>query len=480
MTAVDPTGSDVLDAPGASALATRGGLVRVAGYGAGSACALLGTAVLTRYLGVSDYGRYQTVVSLLLVVATVTDAGMATLGLREVAQRDGSERLVLLRTLLGLRIVLSLAGGGVAVAVVALSGYGGSYVAGAALAALGLAVLVAQTTQAIMLHAALRLGTVAGIDFARAALTAAAYVALAAAGAPVALLLGVAVPVNLVLLALTVRSVGAGALRPRVEPRRWGALLRATAGFAAAAAAGTTYLYTAQLTTALVADARAAGLFAASFRVFVVVGSVPALFVSSSFALLARTAGDRARFSTEVRRLQGLAVLAGGGMALALGVAARPVLDVMAGPDYAAAAPVLRLHAVALFVTCVLVAWGFALLAAHRHRALLLANVAALVVSVVAVALLADAYGARGAALGTVMAELTLAGGYAVALVRGGVRPAGAPVLVAAVAALPGMVVVAAAPGLPDLAAAALALVAYGIVVGGVVRRRAGVQRRLA
>ncbi len=309
-------------------------------------------------------------------------------------------------------------------------------------------------------------------------MTAAAYVALAAAGAPVALVLGVAVPVNLVLLVLTVRRVGAGALRPRMEPPALGRAAARPRGFAAAAAAGTVYLYTAQLTTSAVADAEATGLFAASFRVFVVVGSVPALFVSSSFALLARTAGsDRARFAAEVRRLQEVAVLAGGGIALVLGIAARPVLGLLAGPEYAAAAPVLRLHAVALFATFVLVAWGFALLAAHRHRALLLANVAALAVSLVVVGLLAGAHGAEGAAVGTVAAEATLAVGYAAALVRDGFRPAAAPIVVAVGAALPGLALAVLVPALPDVAAAALAFAGYVLVVGAAVRRRGAATR---
>jgi O-antigen/teichoic acid export membrane protein len=117
-----------------------------------------------------------------------------------------------------------------------------------------------------------------------------------------------------------------------------------------------------------------------------------------------------------------------------------------------------------VFATFVLVAWGFALLASHRHRALLAANGVALVMSVILVSLLAGAHGAEGAALGTIGAEIGLAASYAVALARGGMSPAGAPVVRALVAASPGLAFAWLAPDLPDVVTAGTALAAYALV----------------
>lgn len=458
---------DVLDTPAAAALATRGGLLRVGGYGLGALSSLVGIAVLARYLGVEAFGRYQAVVSLVVVVGAVSDAGLATLGIREVAQRDGAARQELLGVLLGLRVALALAGGAVVACVVALGDGGGTLVAGAALAGGGLVLLVAQTTLAVPLHATLRLGTVAAIDLARAVLTTLGYVAVALAGGSVALVLGVAVPVNVVLVVLTLRA--AGGVAPRIAPGAWARLLRDSLAFAAAASAGITYSYAAQLVATAVTSDREAGLFSASFRIFVVAGAVPAVFVGSSFALLARLAPtDRERFAGEVERLQRPMVLAGGLAAVALGVGARPVLDVVAGPDFAAAAPVLHLHALALGLTFLLVAPGFALLAAGRHRALLVANAAALAVAVGGGAVAGSAWGADGVALATVLSEATLAAGYARALPE--VRVPWGPLGLVVLAAAPGAALALLAPGLPAVLLAGVAAGVYAAVVARAAR----------
>ena len=82
-----------------------------------------------------------------------------------------------------------------------------------------------------------------------------------------------------------------------------------------------------------------------------------------------------------------------------------------------------------------------------------------------AVGLLAEAHGATGAAIGTVIGEAALALGYMVALRRG--EPAVAPSLAASVpaaaAALPPLGLLWS--GLPSGLAAVLALILYGVLL---------------
>ena len=87
--AVGP-GEDILDSREAGPRIIRGGVVRGVGHVVNNLIALLGVILVTRYLGVADFGRFQTIISLITVVGTVTDAGMATLGMREYAQRGGA------------------------------------------------------------------------------------------------------------------------------------------------------------------------------------------------------------------------------------------------------------------------------------------------------------------------------------------------------------------------------------------------------
>ncbi len=68
---------------------------------------------------------------------------------------------------------------------------------------------------------------------------------------------------------------------------------------------------------------------------------------------------------------------------------ARFIIAVVAGHKYAEAVGVLQIEGVALLASFVLAGWGFGLLALHRHRAMLLANLAALLMSVVLTVILA-------------------------------------------------------------------------------------------
>jgi len=138
---------------------------------------------------------------------------------------------------------------------------------------------------------------------------------------------------------------------------------------------------------------------------------------------------------------------------------------VMAGGGFADAVPALRIQGVTLLATFVLAPVGFALLSLHRHRAILLANAAALGVMLPSVGLLAAASGATGAALGTVIGETALAAGYLVALRTGAaaVSPKLGRGARALAAALPPAAVLALA--IPSWLAAVVALAVYAALL---------------
>ena len=419
MAAVEP-GGDILDSREAGPRIIRGGVVRGAGHVVNNLIALLGVMLVTRYLGVADFGRFQTILSLITVVATITDAGMATLGMREFAQREGADRDDLMRSLVGLRLALTLVGAAIASAIAAGIGYDWQLVLGAALGGIGLALTVVQTTLAIPLAVALRNVPLAALDIGRQLLTVTGYGVVVVAGGGVLALLGVTVPVGVVMVvavALLVRNQVP--LRPSVRLREWGSLLAASAAFVMATAVGTIYLFTAQILTAAVTDARETGLFAASFRVFVALVAVSGLLVTVAFPLLSRAArDDRDRLAYAVQRLVDTTAILGPAAALTVVLGAPDVLRVVAGPDFVDAAPALRIQGATVLASFLLAPIGFALLSVHAHRGILVANAVAFAVTVAAVAALAKALGAEGAALGTVIGEWTLAFGYLLALRR--------------------------------------------------------------
>jgi O-antigen/teichoic acid export membrane protein len=459
---------DVLDTTRAGNLIIRGGVVRGGGFVLSTLLALLGVALVTRHLGVADFGRFQTVISLITVVGTVTEAGMAALGLREYAQRQGADRDRLMRTLLGLRVALTLLGTAIAAAIAVAVGYDWELVLGTFLAGLGLVLLVVQTTFTIPLAAGLRNVALTLIELLRQVLTVGGYTALVLLGASVVWFLGVAIPVGLAVVAVAALLARSQIpLRPSLRLDEWRALMSAAAAFSMATAVGTIYLYTAQILTAAVTDARDTGLFSASFRVFVVIAGVPALLITVAFPLLSRAArDDRQRLAYAVQRLLDTTSILGFGAALALVVGASAIMDVMAGAGFADAVPALRIQGATLTATFILAPLGFALLSLHAHREILVANSVGLVVMLGSVSALAAQLGAEGAALGTVIGETTLAVAYLVALRRRApdVLPGLGTAARALLAAGPCFAVLL-IDGLPSWLAAPLALAAYAVLL---------------
>jgi O-antigen/teichoic acid export membrane protein len=459
---------DLLDSRRAGGVLLRGSILRFGGFVAAIALSVVSATLLTRHLGVSRFGQYTTVMSLVAVVAAVADAGMSTYGIREYAIRHEPGRTALMQVLLGLRVVLTLAGVLLTVIFALAAGYDTALLIGAVTASLATIPLVFQHTLAIPLSTELRLGTVSALELGRQALLVAGLVALVILGAGVAPLLSVPLITNALLIPPTVRLVrGRITARLRLSPAQWPPLLRATVVFSLATAVGTIYVYTAQILTSLVASHYQSGLFAVSFRVFIVSASVPGLLVGAALPLLSRAARDDTdRLAYALGRIFDTSLICGVGAALGLSAGSGFIVSVIAGSHYAGAATVLAIQAWAMVASFVVAGWSFGLLSLHEHRRLLIANLLALVVSVVLTLVLAAADGAQGAAIATIGCETTLAVTTLVALAwrRPSYRPR--PGVIVKVAAAAG--VAAAAALLPDLASllrAVVAMVVYAALV---------------
>jgi O-antigen/teichoic acid export membrane protein len=456
---------DLLDTPAAGAQAVRGAGLRIAGYAVGVAITVVSAAVLFRHLGVADAGRYVLVLSIVTLTAGMTDAGLLAIGMREAAQRDGADRWTFLGDLLGLRIALALAGGGLALAYVLVAGYSATMVAGTALVCFGTLAQSVQATASVTLMTDLRLGWVTVADLLRQLVTALGIVVLAAAGVallPFFVVVPVAALAALALTAVLVRRTAP--LRPRANTANWRALLAETLPYALAVAIGVLYFRLAILLVDLIADDRQTGYFAASFRIVEVLLAVPQLMLIAGLPILARAArDDEARLRYGLQRMLEVCVILGGLAAVVFGVGAAAVIDVVAGDGFEPAVPVLRLHAVAFVFAFAVVPFAYALVALRRHREVLVMNAAALVAVSVALAILVPLDGARGGAIGTLVGELTLATGGAVLLARSGLRLDLSIVLRVALAGAAALVPAFFLPSAP--AAAVAAIVFLGVLL---------------
>lgn len=460
---------DLLDSPDAGGAAIRGGALRVVGYALGIVLSLGSAAVLFRHLGVEDGGRYVSVQALALLAAGITDAGLTIIAVREYATRSGAERDRILRDLLGLRLVLTLVGVLVAVAVAAAIGYDSTLVAGTAVTGVAVVFTVLQNAYGVGLQAQLRLGWVTAADVLRQAATAVAVVVLVVLDASLLELFLAAFVGNLVALVfIALAARGTMPLRPAFHLRRAIALLRDTLVYAIATAIGALYFRLAVVLVSLIATADETGYFGASFRGVEALIAVPALLVGTAFPILARAArDDHSRLAYALGRILDVSLVLGVGVAVALVVGAPVVIDVVAGAEFAPAADVLRIHGVGLVASFLAAGWGYAALGLHLHRGVLYANLGALVACVVLVPTFTATWGATGAAVATATAEVTLAVGNALIVHRAGVA------LTAELRAVPKVLLSAAAAvgvgvlsGLPALPGTLVAGVIYlGLVI---------------
>jgi O-antigen/teichoic acid export membrane protein len=413
---------DVLDSPTAGARVIRGSLLRLAGYVAGVLLGIVSASLLTRHLGVEDFGKYIVVSSLITIIAGLTDAGLATIAVREFSTRKGEDRDRLLANVLGIRLAVATLGAVAATGFTLVAGYEGVMVIGTLVAGIGLVLTTAQQTLAVPLGVTLRLGWISAIDLLRQAFFVALVVLLVFADAGLLAFLAATVPVSLLVLvpaAILVR--GTAPLLPQFDRAEWLRVLRLTGAYAAAAAVGTLYVSAVVVVTSLVGTETETGNLGAAFRVFSILGAIPILLVSSAFPIFARAArSDLERLEYALKRVFEIALIVGSWMALATVFGARFAIDVVAGDDYEPAVPVLQIEGGVLAASFVAIAAAFALVSLHRHRVLLLGNALALMTAVVLTVLLVPEYGAKGAAVATLVAELELAVLYLIVLFRPG------------------------------------------------------------
>jgi O-antigen/teichoic acid export membrane protein len=305
-----------------------------------------------------------------------------------------------------------------AVVFAVVAGYEGLLIAGTVLAGLALLLNVAQQMYMIPLGTALKIAWVSALDLARQLASVLAVILLVVAGAGLLPFLAVPLPVGLLVLVMTIVLVrGAIPFRPAFERTQWKHVLQLTLVYSAAAAVASIYASLTVVIGSLLTSDKEIGYYGASFRVFSVLSAMPLLAVNLAFPILARAAeNDESRFRYVIQRLFETSLIFGAWLSLATILGASFAIHIVAGPDFAPSVPVLQIQGAALVATFLTVTWGTGLLALHRHRALLLANLVGLATSGLTTILLVPDHGAKGAAIATLAGESALALSYTVAL----------------------------------------------------------------
>jgi O-antigen/teichoic acid export membrane protein len=402
---------DLLDTSEAGPRVIRGSLLRLGGYVLGTLATVASSAVVIRHLGVVNTGRFITVTALVMIVTTVSDLGLSGIAVRDYSAGARSERHRLLRNLLGIRLAIAVGGVLIALLFTVVVNYPGVMVAGTAIAGLGAVVFVVQQSLSIPLQVGLRFGWVAGIQLAIQVGVAIEAVLLVLAGAGLLPFFAMQLPVVVPALVVTAVIGGRDArVTPAIDTRAWRQMVGRILPYSAAVVLSVVYFQIAQVMVSVLSSASETGYFGVAFRVLVSFTALPPLLVSTALPLLARAArDDAARFGYASRRLAETMVIAGSGLALALFLGAGFAVDVVGGQHFGHSVDVLRILAIALLGTFVIGARGYALLSLDRLRAMLASNAIALAVVLAAGVPLISVYGAQGAAVALVAAELTLA-----------------------------------------------------------------------
>jgi O-antigen/teichoic acid export membrane protein len=389
-------------------------------YVASILLSLLSVPLLVRHLGISAFGGYAAVLSLVTIVGGLTEAGLTAIAVREYAMVPADRRPALMANLLGIRIVFGLTGVAVATVFAAAAGYGGALVAGTALAGVGMVIILSQSLLTVPLQVELRQGWVSLLELLRQFIAVALIVILVGLGAGVGPFLAVTIPAGAVVLVITAVLVRRRAsVRPAFHLGIWWPLVRDSIPYALAIALNAMYLRIAIVVMSIIATDLQTGYFAASFRIVETLIGIPALVIGAAFPILARAVRDDAgRFASATGRIFELGVIVGSWMAICVVITAPLAIRLIGGAAAEPAVPVLRIQGLALAATFVIVACGYPLLAERRYREVLLANVIGLAASLALTFALVPSFDAKGAAVATVASEFALAAASAVLLAR--------------------------------------------------------------
>jgi O-antigen/teichoic acid export membrane protein len=369
------------------------------------------SVVLLRHLGVADYGRYGTVIALVAIASGLADAGLNMTGSRELALLPrGPKRRELLGDLLGARLLLLVAAAVAAVAFAVVAGYDSAMIAGTALAGAGAALIGAQSTLTLPLTVELRNGLVTLNEILRQVILVAGVVAFAAAGAALTSFFAVQVMVGVGALLsvpfLVARSDLAWPSLSRESVRR---LAIVALPVALASIVTAFYVRILIVLASLLTSEYETGLFVTSARIMEMLGGVALLVVGVILPVATVAArDDRGRLRYVLAHTTKTALLGGGLLALTVVVAARPIVVLLGGEEFAPAAPVLRLQAPVALTIFLVYSWTAFLIADGHRRALvrcMLIGLAVLFATGVPLIALLDA---EGAALAAVAADLVL------------------------------------------------------------------------
>ncbi len=402
--------SDVLRTGEAGGQVIRGGLIRAGGYSIGVLLSVATSAILLRHLGVEQFGQYGTIAAIAGIVLGLTDAGLTSIGARELSLLPigpGRERMA--STLLAIRFLTTSVGVLVALGFTVLV-YSTTLSVGMALVGLSVILISVQSMATVSLYVSLRFLPLTAFEIARQVLTLAAIALLALSGAGLLPFFAVQIPIAALLLVATLIYVRRSFhIRLVIDWTLMREVVIKTLPMSAAVAMNILYLGAMVVVVSLITSDYETGLFVTSARIMEVLILLPGITISLALPVLSVAgAEDHKRLSSALQKMTEVGFLVSATIVLAIVIMAPSIIQLLGGPAYAPASSILRLQVFALIGIFMAQTLQFALISLRRQRSLILANGTALCFVIAMGIALTSEFGPKGAAIAVVLAEALL------------------------------------------------------------------------
>ncbi|NCU44473.1 flippase [Candidatus Falkowbacteria bacterium] len=387
-------------------------LIQFIGKALSVALGLLGVALITRYLGVIGFGRYVTLNNFLGIFAVLADLGLTMVTAQMINERP-AERQKILNNLCGFRLLSA-----------GLILFSGLLVAGMMpyyrdlwliLAVLAISYFLIAINQVFVgfLQSELR------SDYLMISEVTGRFVWLIGLFTVWQLswgLLGVAVVTALAsLIQVLLAWLLAGSrvsIRPIYQPRLWREIIIRSWPLAVTITLNLLYLRADILFLNWFKGEAVVGLYGAAYKVIDVLTSLPFLTIGLLLPLLTRNwaNGQRSNFDSLVNRAISVLLVVVFPLIIGGQLLAGPIINLIAGPEFILAGPILALLLVAIagiFASCL---FNHILIAINRQQVMIRPYLIVAITAVPAYILLINWLSYWGAALVTVYSELLIAG----------------------------------------------------------------------
>jgi O-antigen/teichoic acid export membrane protein len=383
--------------------------VQLAGKGVVLAVGFVSLAVLTRYLGPDDYGKYTLALMYMQLFGVLADVGLFTTVVREIS-KDPARTDELVGNTLVLRLLLSIGVIALAAAVSLLLPYEPQVRTAILLAGAPLLFGMLTSSFVAVFQSRLRMGRAVVGDVVGRAVSLGLVLLVVGLDLGFYAVLGAAAGGALATLVVTWWLTGGLArVRPRAEPAVWRTLLKAALPLGLALAINALYFRADTLIISLYEPYDEVGLYTLAYRVLELALVVGTVFLSTAFPVLSEAvASDEARARRTIEASTEVCVVLGVPLVAAGLVLAPQIIELAGGDEFAGAAEPLRILLAAGALAWVNGVFGYALIARDRQASALWLNLTALAFNVGLNFLLIPRYGIVAAAIITVASEVVI------------------------------------------------------------------------